>query len=79
MRASVERKLVDVVPGVFDPARDAEHGEDRAYDRELDEGGEPDKQQGDPDRGEHRDDARSGQVDLLADRRNVRIEGAHEM
>jgi hypothetical protein len=74
----VKRKLVDFAAGVFDPAPDASQSQEATGDGELDEGRDPDERQGYPDRGEHRQDARGGQVDLLADGRDLGIEGAHE-
>src|SRR5579863_520641 len=74
----LERKLVDFPARVFDPERHAHDREDRADDRQLDHRRDAHQRQRDADRGEQRQNARAGEVHLLADGRNLGVERAHE-
>src|SRR5262249_51386598 len=74
----VERELVDVAASLFDPADHAAEREQAADDGELDESRDPDERQRDPHRGQRRQHARFGEVDLLAHRRRLGLQRAHE-
>ena len=74
----VERELVELGARLFDPAPDAVDGEHAADDAELEERRQADDQQRDAERGERGQDGGTGEVDLLAGRRDVGLERAHE-
>src|SRR6201996_8464973 len=74
----VERELVHFAAGVLDPAIQAADREERTGHRELDERGHAHEQERYAHGGEQRQDRRAGEVDLLADRRELGVEGAHE-
>ena len=75
---SLERQLVDFSPGVFDPDDDASDQQHAAKNREHHKSGHADQHERDRDGAQHGQDARTGQMDLLAGRRDVGIERAHE-
>src|SRR2546428_645309 len=75
---SVERKLVELVASVFDPAHHASERQQAACDRQLDVGGHADEGERDADCGQHGHHARLWQAKLLADGRDVFLERAHE-
>jgi hypothetical protein len=76
--ARVKRELVELLARLIDPAHGADDRQDATDDRELDVRRDADQRQSDAECGEHREDARPGEMDLLADGRCVLLEWAHD-
>src|SRR3954469_6060737 len=71
-------QMVDVTPGVGDPAHDDPDRDDPPRDDEEPPERDAQQRRREPGRQQHRLDARTGEVDLLSGRRDGRVERAHE-